>query len=243
MDTGYYNSRKDKLLRDLRLTAQLARGFVAERYGEEYAERLSRSVEEEYKAIIPRMPYVEGAMAGALNAFLRVTAQEVAVYKAMKRDGKTLAEAWEVCHEAIRLRMERFPRWKARLLRWVMYSTAMRRRIRRRAAKKERLRLGAFEMRYMIGDGSDFDWGVDYLACGNLELIRELGAEEFAPYICMSDIALGDALGWGVIRTRTLADGCDHCDFRFKKGAETQITSRTAEVQETIDKIRRDSGD
>jgi hypothetical protein len=231
METGYYRSRKDKLLRDLRLTAQLAKDFVAERYGEEYAERLSRSVVEEYEAIIPRVPHIEGAMAGALNAFLRITAQEVAVYKAMKKDGKTPAEAWEVCHEAIRLRMERFPRWKARLFRWVMYSSAMRRRMRRRAESGEHLRFGGFEVGYLIGSGDDFDWGVDYLACGNLELARELGAEEFAPYICMSDIPLGDALGWGLIRTRTLADGCDRCDFRFKKGAGTRITSETAAVQ------------
>jgi hypothetical protein len=38
---------------------------------------------------------------------------------------------------------------------------------------------------------------------------------------------------------QTLADRCDHCDFRFKKDAGTQITSKTPEVQETIDRIHR----
>jgi hypothetical protein len=64
------------------------------------------------------------------------------------------------------------------------------------------------------------------------------GGEEFAPYICMSDIALSDAMGWGLIRTQTLADGCDNCNFRFKEGTATQITSKTPEVQVTIDRIR-----
>ena len=86
-----------------------------------------------------------------------------------------------------------------------------------------------------------FDFGVDYVRCGNLELAKKLGAEAFAPYICMSDIVLSDALGWGLTRTQTLADGCSHCDFRFKKGGETQISSKTPEVQATIERIRRSS--
>ncbi len=50
------------------------------------------------------------------------------------------------------------------------------------------------------------------------------------------------ALSWDLTRTQTLADGCDHCDFRFKKGAGMQITSKTPEVQETINGMRGISG-
>jgi hypothetical protein len=47
---------------------------------------------------------------------------------------------------------------------------------------------------------------------------------------------------WGLVRTQTLADGCRHCDFRFKKGAATQVFSKTPEVQETIERIRKKEG-
>jgi hypothetical protein len=112
----------------------------------------------------------------------------------------------------------------------------------RRAEKEERLRFGDCEIRYVVGRASDFDWGVDYVPCGNLELATRLGADEFAPYICVWDIPLSDVLGWGLVRTQTLADGRDHCDFRFRKGAGTHITSKTPEVQETIDRILGASG-
>ena len=237
MQAGHYSSQKNKLLRDFDRTAHLVMNFVAKRYDEEYAAGLYRDARQEYGAIIPQIPYIEGARARPLNAFLRITAQEVALYKAMKKHGKTRGEAWEICHEAIRLTMEKFPRWKAWLFRRLMYSPLVKQRIRRRAEKKEQFCFGDFEVRYVIGDGKDFDWGVDYVGCGNLELVKKLGAEEFAPYVCMSDIPLGNRLGWDLIRTQTLADGCDHCDFRFKKGAGMQITSKTPEVQETIDRI------
>ena len=69
--------------------------------------------------------------------------------------------------------------------------------------------------------------------------MKRHGGEEFAPYVCMSDIALSEAMGWGLIRTQTLADGCPHCDFRFKEGMTTQISSKTPEVQEAIERIRK----
>ena len=242
MPTHHSALQKNKLLSEFDRTAQMTVKFVAERHGADFAIRLYRHARQEYEAIIPQIPAIPGPRARMLNAFLRITAQEVAVYKAMKKHGKTAAEAWEVCHEALRLRMEKFPAWKAWLLRHVMYSSLARRRMRKRAEDSELLRIGEFEVRYIMGDGEDFDWGVDYVECGNLELVRKLGAEEFAPYVCMSDIALGNRLGWGLRRTQTLADGCDSCDFRFKKGADTRISSRTPEVQQTIEKIQKASG-
>ncbi len=231
----------ESLLRDFDKTAQLVRRFVADRYGDEGADALYRSAREKYKEIIPQIPRIEGARAKVLNSFLRITAQEVAVYKAVEERGGTPAEAWEVCHEAIRLRMIGFPKWKRWLFKRYMYSGIVRRIVRRREEKNEHLRLGDFEVRYLTGDGSDFDIGVDYVRCGNLELAKKLGVEEFAPYVCMSDIALSNALGWGLIRTQTLADGCSHCDFRFKRDAETRISSKTPEVQETIERIEQRS--
>ena len=46
-------------------------------------------------------------------------------------------------------------------------------------------------------------------------------------------------MGWGLIRMQTLADGCPHCDSRFKEGAATQISSKTPEVQEAVERIRK----
>ena len=241
MQTDSRARENESLLRDFDKTAQLVRRFVADRYGEDGADALYRGARRQYEAIIPRIPRIGGVQARMLNSFLRFTAQEVAVYKAVKERGGTAPVAWEICHEAIRLRMSEFPKWKSWLFRHFLYSRIMRRIVGRREKRKDQLQFGDFEIRYLAGDGSDFDIGVDYVRCGNLELVRELGAEEFAPYVCMSDIALSDALGWGLIRTQTLADGCSHCDFRFKRDAETRISSKTPEVQETIKRIERRS--
>ena len=235
---GYYNSRKEKLLRDFDRTSVLMKDSLVARYSEEFATTLQREVRQEYEKLIPEIPYITGVRARALNTFLLITAQELAAYKAMKKQEKPPAEAWELCHLALRLRVEKIPRLRRWLLRRLMFSSLMRRIMARRARQQQNGGFGEFEIEYLIGEGDDFDLGVNYLQCGNYRFVMNHGGEAFAPYVCMSDIALSDAMGWGLIRTQTLADGCDYCDFRFKMGAATQISSKTPDVQDAIEKIR-----
>lgn len=237
MRNGYYQARSRALLGDFDRTVSLARRGFERRYGAEFTNTLVHDARREFERLIPEIPHISGLRARPLNVFLRATAQELAVYRAMKRNGRSASEAWEVCHGAIVARMEAFPAWKTWLLRKLMFSGLMRHRVRKRAALGEPIQLGDFLVRYLTGDGETFDWGVDYVACGNYEFMKQQDAEEFAPYVCMSDIALGEALGWGLTRTQTLADGCDYCDFRFTKGGGSHISSQTPEVQKTIDRI------
>lgn len=230
-------SRAPKLLKSFDYTASLVEDFVVATYGADFADALHREVRQEYENLVPQIPFVEGIVGGALNTFLTITAQELAVYKVMKRHGKTAEEAWEICHAALRLRLERYSRVRRWLLARLMFSRVALRRMRKRAKSGTQLGFGDFEVAYVTGNGEEFDYGVDYVRCGNYRLMVDQGAEEFAPYVCMSDIALGDAMGWGLIRTGTLADGCERCDFRFKKGAKTQISSMTPAVQAAIEQI------
>ena len=236
---GYYRAHLGKLLKDFDRTSGLIKASLIVRYGFEFASTLEREARREDKTLIPEIPYIKGRRARMLNSFLLITAQELAVYKAMKKYAKPPAEAWELCHEALRCRLAEIPPWKRWLLRRFMFSRLVRTIIARRARQQQKVRFGDFEVEYLVGEGSEFDFGVNYLQCGNQTFVKKHGGEEFAPYICMSDIALSEAMGWGLIRTQTLADGCSHCDFRFKNGAATQISSKTPEVQESIEKIRK----
>jgi hypothetical protein len=237
--TGLYSMRKEKLLKDFDSTSALMKASLVARYGKEFTSTLQREGRREYEKLIPEIPYIKGARARSLNSFLLITAQELAAYKAMKKHGKPPGEAWELCHEALRFRLAEIPQWKRWLLRRFMFSLLVRKIVARRASQQQKVCFGDFEVEYLMGEGDKFDFGVNYLQCGNHTFVKRHGGEEFAPYVCMSDIVLSEAMGWGLIRTQTLADGCPHCDFRFKKGAATQISSKTPEVQETIERIRK----
>ena len=233
---GYYVSRKGKLLKNFDNIADLVIESVVSRYGDELAEAIRKEARQEFEEIIPRIPRVNGAP--ALNLFLRITAMETAVYKAMKNRGKTPFEAWEICHEALVLRTEKTPKILRFLAKYCMFTNFVKKTAQKVAQKSQREPFGDFAFNYVEGDGQKFDWGVDYTGCSNYEFVKQQGVKEFAPYVCLSDIALSAAMGWGLIRTETLADGCDRCDFRFKKGGETRISSTIPEVQATIERIK-----
>ena len=182
---NYYTSRKSKLLKSFDKTASLVRDSVVSSYGSDFADTLYREVRQEYEALIPQTPRIKGVRGGLLNTFLVITAQELAVYKVMKKYGKPAGETWEICHDALRLRMEKFSKIKRWLLARLMYSSFLKRRVQKRAKERQQLRFGDFTVKYVIGDGENFDFGVDYVGCGNYKFMQDQGAEEFAPYVCM----------------------------------------------------------
>ncbi|MBW1717455.1 MAG: L-2-amino-thiazoline-4-carboxylic acid hydrolase, partial [Deltaproteobacteria bacterium] len=52
---------------------------------------------------------------------------------------------------------------------------------------------------------------------------RAQGADELAPYLCLSDYVVSDAFDRGLVRYKTPAEGAEVCDFRYKKGRETFV--------------------
>lgn len=225
---SYYVPKKAKLLKSFDKTANLIRDYVISQYGEELADSLNQKAREEYEQLIPHIPHIDSLP--ALNSFLRISALELSVFRAMKKHGKSAPEAWEVCHQALRARTEAMPKLLRRLIGWYLFTGFVKSRARKIAGRD----LGGFTIEYIEEEG---DWGVNYRRCAIYDFLKEQDAEDFAPYVCLSDIALSDAMGWGLKRTETLADGCDKCDFRFRRGAQTEISSRISEVQATIDKI------
>ena len=94
--SGYYTSRSARLLKDFDKTASMMKDSLVDRHGADLTNKLVRDARQEYERIIPQIPYIRGAQARALNSFLLITAQEVALFKDMKKRGKTPGEAWEV---------------------------------------------------------------------------------------------------------------------------------------------------
>ncbi|MHC4842918.1 MAG: L-2-amino-thiazoline-4-carboxylic acid hydrolase, partial [Planctomycetota bacterium] len=191
----YYIKRKGKLLKSYDKTAKAVRDNIVSRYGEEFADSLIEDVRKEFEALMGQMPYISHPV---LRTFLIYTCQEVAVYKAMKRRGKDCGQAWEICHEALRARLKEVPTFIRWLSKKFMFTTTAKRLMKRRISKMNQQSDALFRLEYVEGEGDRFNIGVNYTECGLYKFVCDQGAEEFAPYVCMSDIALSDIFGWGL---------------------------------------------
>lgn len=88
---------------------------------------------------------------------------------------------------------------------------------------QERRYPGDWVATFVEGDGEAFDYGIDITECGICKFYRAQGAAELAPYLCLSDYVVSDAFGRGLVRYKTLAEGAEVCDFRYKEGRETFV--------------------
>lgn len=185
---------------------------------------------DELRGMIPRMED-PGWRAPHMRAFSIAGAIYVAVYLALAARGYSPAEAWEVCERATRRRFERIPRAARSIMAAAFFSRPFQAMWRALSRRSQAARLGGWTYRFVEGEPGAFDYGTDYTRCAIRELAIESGAEAFAPYICLADIPGSEALGWGLARSETLAQGGERCDFRFRKGGRTEVKVRLPVVR------------
>jgi len=67
---------------------------------------------------------------------------------------------------------------------------------------------------------SDAYLAIDFTRCGLVDWFRDQAVPEIAPIACEGDLIVASYYtGLELVRTKTLADGDDHCDFHYVKGA------------------------
>lgn len=66
------------------------------------------------------------------------------------------------------------------------------------------------------GNG-EYELGYDYHECGICKLCKDEGCPELAQYLCRMDFVLADIMNMKLVRTGTLAEGAEYCDFRYSR--------------------------
>jgi hypothetical protein len=61
--------------------------------------------------------------------------------------------------------------------------------------------------------------------CAKVIFLHKIGADEFAPYVCLIDKNFAQCCNYGLQRTQVLAEGAVHCDFRLSKNGPVDVAS------------------
>ena len=61
----------------------------------------------------------------------------------------------------------------------------------------------------------DYDLGYDYHECGICKICKDEVCFELAKYLCQLDFMMADLMNAKLVRTTTIAEGGDLCDFRY----------------------------
>ena len=192
------------------------------RFGRDRAGDLMEGVRREYAALAPEMPYV-GGEGNMFTEWLIYGVYYLAVYRALAAEGQTVEDVGRVIFDTFQA-MADHPKWLLRLVGSLKYSPGYVDRLGAAVAETQKHRYpGDWVATFVEGDGEEFDYGLDVTECGICKFYHAQGADELAPYLCLSDYVVSDAFDRGLVRYKTLAEGAEVCDFRYKKGRETFV--------------------
>ncbi len=213
---NWYLKNKPRILREIKSAIPHYRKFIAQDYGKDIAESVVSETIQRFEALLSGIPYIGGSE-NILTENLYLSAAMLAMYQSLKARGGTVEEIARLIYQGTSSFYTSFP--FRLMLRWQGRQLFDRKRIdqRQRAAAASQKKRFTEDWIFDVveGDGKDFEFGVDYTECGIVKYLAEQGAPELAPYLCWLDYPMCKAMQVKLVRTETIAQGCERCNFRF----------------------------
>ena len=221
---NWYLKNKTRIMREVRFAIPHYKKFIAEAYGMDVAEDVVKETIQRFEALLSDIPYIGGAE-NILTENLYLSAAMLAMYRSLKARGKSVEETARLIYLGTSKFYNSFP--FSLLLRWQGRGLFSQKRIDQRkkdaAVSQQRRFPGDWVFEIIDGDGFSFQFGVDYTECGIVKYLSQQGAPELARYLCWLDYPICAAMRVKLVRTETIAQGCEKCNFRFSRGPAVEV--------------------
>ena len=215
----YYVDKKKYCMTFFNRAARNGKRAVIKKYGSENGNRILDRVKTEFEKLLPKIPYV-GEM-DILQRQMLLTVIFLSFYRVLK-DEEKIESIWSLCNNFNRETLMNMPGLIRKVLKMSTFSKRMKNKFKKLAEVHKRVNL-ADQWDYVEGDGVTFDYGMNMKKCAKLIFLKNMGAEEFAPYVCLIDKNFAECCDYGVKRTMVLAEGADYCDFRLSKNGPVEV--------------------
>jgi hypothetical protein len=222
---NWHLRHKSRIMREVRFASRPYRKLFVSTYGKEAGEAVAADTMRRFEALLPDIPYIGGGE-NPMTRTLYLSAVWLAMYRALRARGASVEEAARLIYLGTASLYDAFPfrllmRWQGRR----MFSRKHVEQRRHTATISRRRRYpDAWVFDVVDGDGQGFEWGLDYTECAVVKYLSREGAPELAPYGCWVDYPAYAAMGVKLIRTETIAQGGQRCDFRFARGQPVQVS-------------------
>ncbi|WP_440640600.1 L-2-amino-thiazoline-4-carboxylic acid hydrolase [Bradyrhizobium sp. PUT101] len=218
----FYQTHREAMEAAMRARLDIAEAMLRERARLSDLHGIRQEVMDEFEIVLTQMPYVGGATSRMSDFFMRLTGF-MAISRVLRRHGVPVPVIGEIERET----------YKAQLLtvseaerlasgRQFMSSEnqALLREQAVRSASESHQKEFPEDFVYDFvepGPGDEFEFGINYRACGFCKLAARHGDTEILPNICGLDFDAYATRGIRLERTQTLAGGASHCNFRFSR--------------------------
>ncbi len=216
----FYESHRAPMEAAMRHRLELAEAMLRERACVSDVEGIRREVMGEFDVVLGQMPYVGGAASRMSDFFMRLMGF-MAISRVLRRHGVALSVIGEIERETYQAQLLASPEAE-RLASGRQFMSAENQVLLREQAaiSTTATHQQAFPQDFVYEfvaprPGDNFEFGIDYKACGFCKFAARHDDREILPNICGLDFVAYAARGIHLERTQTLAGGADRCNFRF----------------------------
>jgi hypothetical protein len=230
----FYELHRSAMEVAMRHRLDLAEAMLGERVRLSDIDGIRREVMDEFGIVLQQMPYVGGTASRMSDFFMRLLGF-MAISRVLRRHGVPAPVIGEIERETYKAQLLALPESErlesGRQFMSPENQTVMREQAARSVTESHQQEFpGDFAYDFVEpGPGDDFEFGINYKACGFCKFAARHGDKEILPNICGLDFVAYAARGIRLKRAQTLAGGASHCDFRFSRLEMEQ--DETAPVQ------------
>lgn len=214
---SYYVGKREKLLKELQSKQKVFEPALEKYYSAEETRAILRETEDAFVALLPGIPYI-GGDANGMTEDIEQAAMVLAFYRVQLSHGRTGEEVGRIVTESVQREVDKYPKWLRHMIGGKFFTKRHLEELRESCATSQDKRFaGDWVTFYVEGNGKDFDYGYDHVECGIVKYLTGNDARDLIPYLCSLDFIYSDAFDEGLVRTETIAEDGQCCDFRYKR--------------------------
>jgi len=218
----FYESHRAVMEAAMLHRLDLAASMLYERAHLSNTDRVKREVMAEFNIVLAQMPYVGGAASRMSDSFMRLMGF-MAISRVLRRHGVPVSVSGEIERETYQAQLLTMPEGERHDAGCQFMSPENRAMLREQALlSATEHHQNAFPEDFIYdfvepGPDDNFEFGIDYRACGFCKFAQQHDDKEILPNICGLDFVAYTARGIHLERTQTLAGGASHCNFLFSR--------------------------
>jgi hypothetical protein len=214
----FYEMHRGAMEAAMRQRLDLAEATLRERARLSNMDEIRQEVMDEFEIVLTQMPYVGGAASRMSDFFMRLIGF-MAIGRVLRRHGVPLPMIGDIERETYKAQLLTLPETE-RLASGRQYMSQENQAWLREQAVQSLAQEFPEDFVYDFiepGPGDNFEFGINYKACGFCKFAARHGDQEILPHICGLDFEAYATRGIRLERTQTLAGGASHCNFRFSR--------------------------
>jgi hypothetical protein len=183
---------------------------------------IRQEVMDEFERVLTQMPYVGGTANRMSDFFMRLIGF-MAISRVLRRHGVPTSVIGEIERETYKAQLLTVPEAE-RLASGRQFMSSENQALLREQAIMSATgsHQSGFPEDFVYdfvepGPGDQFEFGINYNACGFCKFAARHGDQDILPNICGLDFVAYATRGIHLERTQTLAGGASYCNFRFSR--------------------------